>query len=126
MAKPNKSQPAKPTETTAPRATAPRATAPVIRTTGPSVFGQRNDTLVFGRENYKWMLIGIAIMAVGFVCMSGGAMPNPDVWDESIIYSPMRIIVAPILILIGLAVEVYAIFVQNGNTGFKANPETAE
>jgi Protein of unknown function (DUF3098) len=69
---------------------------------------------------------GIAIMAVGFVCMSGGAMPSPDVWDESIIYSPMRIIVAPILILIGLAVEVYAIFVQNGNTGFKANPETAE
>jgi Protein of unknown function (DUF3098) len=126
MAKPNKSQPAKPTETTAPRATAPRMTAPVNRTTGPSVFGQRNDTLVFGRENYKWMLIGIAIMAVGFVCMSGGAMPSPDVWDESIIYSPMRIIVAPILILIGLAVEVYAIFVQNGNTGFKSNPETAE
>ena len=126
MAKPNKSQPAKPSETTAPRATAPRATAPVTRTKGPSVFGQRNDTLVFGRENYKWMLIGIAIMAVGFVCMSGGAMPSPDVWDESIIYSPMRIIVAPILILIGLAVEVYAIFVQNGNTGFKANPKSAE
>jgi hypothetical protein len=125
MAKANRTQPAKPTET-APRATAPRATAPVTRTTGPSVFGQRNDTLVFGRENYKWMLIGIAIMAVGFICMSGGSMPNPDVWDESIIYSPVRIVVAPILILIGLGVEVYAIFVQNGNTGFKANPETAE
>jgi hypothetical protein len=125
MAKANRTQPAKPTET-APRATAPRASAPVTRTTGPSVFGQRNDSLVFGRENYKWMLIGIAIMAVGFVCMSGGSMPNPDVWDESIIYSPMRIIVPPILILAGLAVEVYAIFVKNGSTGFKANPETAE
>ena len=126
MAKPNKNQPIKPTET-APRATAPRVTAPVTRTrTGPSVFGQRNDTLVFGRENYKWMLIGIAIMAVGFVCMSGGSMPSPDVWDESIIYSPMRIIVAPILILAGLAVEVYAIFVKNNTTDFKANTETAE
>jgi Protein of unknown function (DUF3098) len=113
MAKPNKTQPAtRPQE--APRVTAPRTTpAPRTRVSTPSVFGQRNDTLVFGRENYKWMLIGIAIMAVGFICMSGGAMPSPDVWDESIIYSPMRIVVAPILILIGLGVEVYAIFKQN-------------
>jgi hypothetical protein len=58
--------------------------------------------------------------------MSGGAMPSPDVWDESIIYSPMRIVVAPILILIGLGVEVYAIFVKNGASDFKANPESAE
>jgi Protein of unknown function (DUF3098) len=126
MAKPNKTQPAaRPQE--APRATASRtAPAPRTRASTPSVFGQRNDTLVFGRENYKWMLIGIAIMAVGFICMSGGAMPSPDVWDESIIYSPMRIVVAPILILIGLGVEVYAIFVKNGASDFKANPETAE
>jgi hypothetical protein len=108
MAKPNKNQPAaRPQE--APRATtAPRTTTPRARTVM-----QQNDTLVFGRENYKWMLIGIAIMAVGFICMSGGGMPNPDVWDESIIYSPMRIVVAPILILIGLGVEVYAIFKKN-------------
>jgi hypothetical protein len=126
MAKPNKNQPAaRPQE--APRATAPRtASAPRTRASTPSVFGQRNDTLVFGRENYKWMLIGIAIMAVGFICMSGGAMPSPDVWDESIIYSPMRIVVAPILILIGLGVEVYAIFVKNSGSDFKTNPESAE
>jgi Protein of unknown function (DUF3098) len=126
MAKPNKAQPAaRPQE--APRATAPRtAPAPRTRESTPSVFGQRNDTLVFGRENYKWMLIGIAIMAVGFVCMSGGAMPSPDVWDESIIYSPMRIVVAPILILIGLGVEVYAIFVKNGVVDSKSNTEIAE
>ena len=114
MAKPNKNQP-RPTE--APRATpsAPR-TAPVQRVKTPSVFGQRNDTLVFGRENYKWMLIGIAVMAVGFVLMSGGKMPSPDVWDESIIYSPMRIAVAPIVILAGLVIEVYAIFKKNPKT----------
>jgi Protein of unknown function (DUF3098) len=128
MAKPNKTQPAaRPQE--APRATAPRTTAPRSRTSAPSVFGQKNDTLVFGRENYKWMLIGIAIMAVGFVCMSGGAMPSPDVWDESIIYSPMRIAIAPILILIGLGVEVYAIFKQNDSTdtsNLEATPNSAE
>jgi hypothetical protein len=117
MAKPNKTQPAaRPQEAT--RTAAPRSTVPSPRTrvSTPSVFGQRNDALVFGRENYKWMLIGIAIMALGFILMSGGSMPSPDVWDESIIYSPMRIVVAPILILIGLVVEVYAIFKKDGVT----------
>jgi hypothetical protein len=57
-----------------------------------------------------WMLIGVVIMAVGFILMSGGSMPSPDVWDESIIYSSTRTIIAPILILAGLVVEVYAIF----------------
>jgi Protein of unknown function (DUF3098) len=122
MAKPNRTQPAKPT-TEAPRTTAPRATAPVQRNRTPSV---QNDELVFGRENYKWMLIGVAIMGVGFLCMSGGSMPNPNVWDESIIYSPMRIIVAPILILIGLGVEVYALFVKNNKSNIQTNTEIAE
>jgi hypothetical protein len=69
-----------------------------------------NDTLVFGRETFKWMFIGLGIMAVGFLCMSGGAMPSPDVWDESIIYSTTRTVIAPFLIMVGLGVQVYAIF----------------
>ena len=88
-----------------PKATVRPQVAPIK--TAPTV---QNDTLVFGKENYKWMLIGLAIMAVGYLCMMGGAMPSPDKWDESIIYSPLRIIVAPFLILAGLGVEVYAIF----------------
>ena len=108
MAKANKPQQRQPAQPAAPRATVtPRATR---SSNTPSVFGQRNDDLVFGRENYKWMLIGIAIMVVGYFCMSGGSMPDANTWDENIIYSPMRIIVAPFLILAGLAVEIYAIF----------------
>jgi hypothetical protein len=106
MAKPNKPQ----LKTTNPATTPPRPMPTVTKKATPSVFGTRNDTLVFGRENYKWMLIGIAIMAVGFICMAGGSMPSPDVWDESIIYSPVRTVVAPFLILAGLGVEVYALF----------------
>jgi hypothetical protein len=90
----------------------PQATAPRTAAT-PSVFGQRNDKLVFGRETYKWMIIGMAIMAVGFICMSGGAMTDPNVWDEKIIYSPIRTILAPFLILSGLVVQIYAIFKKN-------------
>ena len=68
------------------------------------------EPLVFGRENYKWMLIGIVVMVIGFICMAGGAMPSPDVWQEDLIYSPVRILYAPILIVLGLVIEVYAIF----------------
>ena len=66
--------------------------------------------LVFGKENFKWMFIGLAFIALGMVLMAGGAMPSPDVWDDSLIYSPRRITLAPIIILIGLGIEVYAIF----------------
>ena len=113
MAKPNKPQP-KPAQPTTPKTPITATRTPVSRQREtPSIFGTRNDDLVFGRENYKWMLIGIAIMVVGYLCMSGGSMPSPDVWDESIIYSPMRIIIAPFLILLGLGVEIYAIFKKN-------------
>ncbi len=66
--------------------------------------------LVFDRDNYKWMLIGLAVIFLGFFLMAGGAMPSPDVWDESLIYSHRRITLAPIVLLIGLGIEVYAIF----------------
>jgi hypothetical protein len=120
MAKPIKpSQPAaQPQQPQAQKAAVPTrnqtATTTVkAKSTTPSVFGQRNDTLVFGRETYKWMLIGLGIMAVGFLCMSGGSMPSPDVWDESIIYSTTRTVIAPFLIMVGLGVQVYAIFKKN-------------
>jgi hypothetical protein len=112
MAKPNKPQQIQPQPKAATPAR-PQATAPRAKAAGPTVFGQRNDSLVFGRETYKWMLIGLAVMAVGFICMSGGAMPDANTWDESIIYSPVRTIVAPFLILSGLVVQIYAIFKKN-------------
>jgi hypothetical protein len=53
---------------------------------------------------------GVLLIALGLVLMLGGAMPSPDVWDESIIYSFRRTVLAPIFILAGLGVEIYAIF----------------
>lgn len=68
--------------------------------------------LLFGKKNYIFILSGIGLIFLGMVLMSGGHMPSPDVWDESLIYSPMRITVAPMLILAGLIVNVYAVFVK--------------
>lgn len=68
------------------------------------------ETMTYGKAQFKWMLIGIACIALGMILMSGGWMPSPDVWDESIIYSPVRLTLAPLCIIIGLGFQIYAIF----------------
>ena len=65
--------------------------------------------ILFTKENYKWMVIGLVIMALGFFLMAGGKSSNPDIFNDKDIYSPMRITVAPILIVAGLLVEIFAI-----------------
>ena len=70
----------------------------------------RSLELLYGWSQYKFILIGIGLIALGLVLMLGGSMPSPDVWDDSIIYSFRRITLAPALIVAGLLVEVYAIF----------------
>ena len=70
------------------------------------------DSLTFGKRNYYFMLGGLALIFLGLILMSGGHMPSPDVWDESLIYSTRRILIAPILILAGLALQIVAIFTK--------------
>ena len=65
---------------------------------------------LFGKENYRWMIIGIVVMALGLILMVGGKSKDPNVFDPKEVYSFTRITVAPILILAGLALEIVAIF----------------
>lgn len=74
--------------------------------------GQPKDML-FGPKNYKVLGIGIILVVFGFFLMSGGAMPDANTWDESLIYSPVRITIAPIVVLAGLAVLGYSIFIKS-------------
>jgi hypothetical protein len=67
-----------------------------------------NNTL-FTKDNYVWMLIGIAVMALGFFLMSGGKSTDPKVFDDKEVYSTTRITIAPILIIAGLLLEIFAI-----------------
>ena len=66
--------------------------------------------LIFKKENYIWMAGGAGLVFLGMILMMGGSMPSPDVWDDSLIYSFRRTVIAPIFILAGLVVEIYAIF----------------
>lgn len=63
---------------------------------------------VFTRENYIWVLIGLVVIALGFILMIGGGSDDPDVFSDAI-FSFQRITLAPILVLLGFCIEIYAI-----------------
>ena len=65
---------------------------------------------MFTKENYLWMIAGVAVMALGWFLMAGGKSDNPAVFDDKEVYSTTRITIAPIIILIGLVIEIFAIF----------------
>lgn len=65
---------------------------------------------LFTKDNYLWMGIGAAIIALGMFLMSGGKNVDPNVFDDKVVYSFTRVTVAPILIILGLMVEIFAIF----------------
>lgn len=66
---------------------------------------------IFGKKNYKWMLIGLGVIALGFILMSGGGSDDPNVFNPDI-YSWRRIRLAPAVILVGFGIEVYAILLN--------------
>ena len=72
------------------------------------------EEFLFGKKNYKWMVIGLVFIALGFAFMAGGGSDDPAVFNEAI-YNFRRIRLAPTLVLIGFVIEVYAIL---------ANPTT--
>ncbi len=66
---------------------------------------------LFGKRNYLFMFIGVAVIALGFILMAGGGSDDPNVFNEEI-YSFRRIRLAPTLVIIGLAIEIYAILLN--------------
>ena len=66
--------------------------------------------IVFGKENYYLIIAGLVVIIIGFILMSGGGYTDPTVFPEDELYSTRRITVAPIVVIIGFAIEVYAVF----------------
>lgn len=66
-------------------------------------------THLFDKENYKWMVIGLVVIAIGFILMAGGKSSNPNIFNEKDVYSFRRITLAPILIIAGFIIEIFAI-----------------
>lgn len=75
----------------------------------PSKNNETDSQFLFGKKNYIIMIIGIIFIAVGFILMAGGGSEDPNVFNDEI-YNFQRIRLAPTLVLIGFAIEIYAIF----------------
>ena len=72
----------------------------------------KKNKLLFGKRNYKFMIIGLFFIAIGFIFMSGVGSDDPNIFNEEI-YSFRRIRLAPILVVTGFIIEVYAILTKS-------------
>jgi hypothetical protein len=88
------------------KTTATKATTPTISNSG-------NLSAVFGKKNYMIMAVGVVFMIIGFVLMMGGRASDPAVFNAAELYSSTRITVAPILILIGLGINLFSILYKD-------------
>jgi len=68
------------------------------------------EEMLFSTKNYILMGVGLVVIAIGFILMMGGGMPEPDMWDNDLIFSFRRITLAPFLVITGFVIEIYAIF----------------
>lgn len=72
---------------------------------------EKQSNSMFSKENYIWMLVGAVVIALGMILMSGGTSnSDPAKFDADAVYSSRRITIAPLLILAGLVIEIWAIF----------------
>lgn len=74
----------------------------------PVAIDDKELQFAFGKENYRIMLIGLAVLALGFILMVGGGSKDPYVFNEGM-FNFQRLHLAPLLILAGYVIEIYAI-----------------
>jgi hypothetical protein len=70
---------------------------------------EQKQQFLFDDINYKILLVGIGVIALGFILMSGGGSDNPNVFSEDV-FSFRRIRLAPTTVLIGFGITIYSIF----------------
>lgn len=68
----------------------------------------KHPEFLFKKENYKILFIGLAIITLGFILMSGGDSKDPNVFNPEV-FSFRRIRLAPTTVLIGFGVVIYSI-----------------
>lgn len=68
-----------------------------------------NQTFLFDKTNYMWMIGGVVLILIGFLLMSGGKSADPHQFNYDEIYSFRRITLAPLVVLLGFGIEIYAI-----------------
>ena len=80
----------------------------------PADLAEKQNNMPLTVANYKLMLIGLAIIIIGYVLMTGGGSDDPNVFNEEM-FSFRRITLAPIVVLAGFGFEIYAIMYKSKN-----------
>ncbi len=65
-------------------------------------------SFAFSKTNYTILIIGLLVIMAGFLLMIGGGSDDPEVFSEAL-FGFRRLTLAPILILAGYIIEIYAI-----------------
>ncbi|MDO6738347.1 DUF3098 domain-containing protein [Wenyingzhuangia sp. 2_MG-2023] len=73
--------------------------------------GKFAPDFLFGKKNYQLMIVGLLVIGVGFILMSGGGSEDPEVFNDAM-YNFRRIRIAPALVLIGFGIEIWAILTK--------------
>ncbi len=70
-----------------------------------------NLEFAFGKENYRLLLVGLGFLLLGYILMIGGGSEDPNVFSDKI-FDFQRLTLAPILLIIGFVIEVFAIMIK--------------
>ena len=73
--------------------------------------GKLNFAFVFTKTNYIIMLVGIVLLALGYLLLCGGGSDDPNVFNAEMFNSRRRF-VSPILIFLGFVAEIVAIMYE--------------
>ena len=76
--------------------------------------GNEATGFAFGKQNYKLLFAGLLLILVGFILMIGGGSDDPNVFKDDI-FNFRRLTLAPLLILAGYVIEIFAIMKKPGN-----------
>ena len=71
---------------------------------------------MMNKNNITWILVGLLIMALGFILMIGGGTDDPNVFTGEAMFSFRRIVLAPLLVFFGFVFEIWAIMHKKRNT----------
>ena len=91
-----------------------KSPVPPVKSAKPAGTGKAAE-FALGRENYMLMIIGLVVLALGFLLMIGGNSKDPNVFSEEI-FSFRRLTLAPILVLAGYIIEIFAIMKKPKDT----------
>jgi hypothetical protein len=70
---------------------------------------ESHSGFAIGGENYIYLIVGFAIIIIGFLMMMGGKSNDPNVFNKNEIFSFRRITLAPLIVLAGFVFEIWAI-----------------